>query len=268
MPGTIADIREGMEVYGSDSQKIGTVMRVSPGGTDAGASRPPEMDDPAAVEPTSVPPIDPSLGDGSALMGRGGIGRVPLGATSEKDRGEASLSGIAGSRGDVPARSNDLGATPGAIGMDALRGAGPPPHDAGQMAGAAGATLPTGGMAGAAAGAVGVEEVMPPDVGGSSAAPQQFAGDAGSGGAASALPDVTPGGGQQAVGGGRTLGHLIVQDPGVLGVGARGLRVPLDAVQEVSGGRVTLAVTKLEAVNRFGPGPSLDIDENAPVVPF
>jgi hypothetical protein len=63
-------------------------------------------------------------------------------------------------------------------------------------------------------------------------------------------------------------GAFSVEDPGVLGVGARVLHIPFDAVAALSGDGVTLAITLDEAERRYGPGPSLEIDPNAPVTPF
>ena len=64
--------------------------------------------------------------------------------------------------------------------------------------------------------------------------------------------------------------YLLVQDEGVLGVGATGLRVPFSAVTDVvPGERITLDCRRADAAMRYGPGrPSLDIDEDADVTPY
>jgi len=69
-------------------------------------------------------------------------------------------------------------------------------------------------------------------------------------------------------GGGHQPGTFSVEDPGVLGVGARVLHIPFADVTEASGGRIVLAVSREEAARRYGPGPSLDLDENARVLPY
>ena len=74
--------------------------------------------------------------------------------------------------------------------------------------------------------------------------------------------------GTAAQGHGQRPGTFRVEDAGVLGVGARVLHIPFSAVTEASGGRIVLSVTRDEAARRFGPGPSLDLDENARVLPY
>lgn len=76
-----------------------------------------------------------------------------------------------------------------------------------------------------------------------------------------------PGGarGTAAGGHGQRPGTFRVEDAGVLGVGARVLHIPFSAVTEAGGGRIVLAVSRSEAARRYGPGPSLDLNENARV---
>ncbi|MGD9893148.1 MAG: hypothetical protein AB7R89_34630 [Dehalococcoidia bacterium] len=66
----------------------------------------------------------------------------------------------------------------------------------------------------------------------------------------------------------RLAGAIEVEDRGVMGIGAGGLRIPFSAVLDVMPGRrVTLDCTRRQAHERYGPGPSMRIDENAPVTP-
>ena len=74
--------------------------------------------------------------------------------------------------------------------------------------------------------------------------------------------------GTAAGGHGQQPGTFSVEDAGVLGVGARVLHIPFAEVTEASGGRIVLSVTRDEAARRYGPGPSLDLDETARVQPY
>jgi hypothetical protein len=63
-------------------------------------------------------------------------------------------------------------------------------------------------------------------------------------------------------------GVIEVEDRGVMGIGAGGLHIPFSAVLDVMPGRrVTIDCTRRQAHDRYGPGPSMQIDENAPVTP-
>jgi hypothetical protein len=63
-------------------------------------------------------------------------------------------------------------------------------------------------------------------------------------------------------------GVIEVEDRGVMGIGAGGLHIPFSAVLDVMPGRrVTIDCTRRQAHDRYGPGPSFKIDENAPVTP-
>lgn len=61
---------------------------------------------------------------------------------------------------------------------------------------------------------------------------------------------------------GSATGVLFVEDQGFLGVGAGGLEVPLGDVLEVTpGDRVIIDCTRDQAIDRFGSGRSLDLDD-------
>jgi hypothetical protein len=66
----------------------------------------------------------------------------------------------------------------------------------------------------------------------------------------------------------RLAGVIEVEDRGVMGIGAGGLHIPFNAVLDVMPGRrITIDCTRRQAHERYGPGPSMQIDENAPVTP-
>lgn len=57
-------------------------------------------------------------------------------------------------------------------------------------------------------------------------------------------------------------GMLFVEDPGVLGVGAGGLEIPLSRVLDVTPGhRLLIDSTRDQAIERFGSGRSLDLND-------
>ncbi|MBI2759947.1 MAG: hypothetical protein HYX51_00780 [Chloroflexi bacterium] len=63
-------------------------------------------------------------------------------------------------------------------------------------------------------------------------------------------------------------GYILVQDPGVLGVAAEGLRIPFTAIDRVlPGERVVLTCTRDQVRLHFGRR-GLEIDEHAKVTPF
>lgn len=166
---------------------------------------------------------------GQPITGPGGIGPIVTGTTTDKYRGTPTASEAAAERGDIhTVTGGQQGTAPGSGGIDALRGYGTPGDQ--------------GGV---------------PRTSGASA--ERLENLRGAGGAEPSL-QATPH---------PRAGYIMVEDRGVLGVGAGGLRIPLDAVLDViPGRRVTLDCTREQAHQRYGPGPSLDIDENADVTPF
>lgn len=221
----LADIHRGMEVFAVDGELIGTVLEVRP---------PRSAGDAFSVEPEmpaggSVAPNTEMIG-GQPITGPGGIGPLPTGTTTDKDRGTPNASSAAAERGDIRSISGEQqGTVPGSGGEDALRGYGSTGDESGVPL-TAGAT------------AEGLENLRG---GGGDLEPNLRA-----------TAETGP-------------GYIMVEDRGVMGVGAGGLRIPTDAVLDVMPGRrVTLDCTREQARNRYGPGPSLDIDENAPVTPF
>ena len=232
-----SEIRRGMDVFAIDGEKIGTVTGVeSPEAdeTDPLAALGGSLDDAGSI------PTD-TAGGQAAAAGGSGFGPLPQGATRDKGRGAPTAAGAATERGDMHTTGGEGGITPGAGGLDAVRGYGTPQDLIGN----------------------------PPIGGGGATTTVQTQGSPGEGSGTGAAPGA---GGGTATGGGPTLarpGLILVQDDGALGVDARGLRVPLSGVLDVvPGERIVLDCTRDQAAMRYGSGPSLDIDENADVTPF
>jgi hypothetical protein len=225
MVSNLAEIHRGMEVFAVDGELIGEVLEVERPrgqGDDLGAG--PDVPAGGSLAPAT------EMTGGQPITGPGGLGPVPTGTTTDKDRGAPTAAGAAAERGDVHSiTGGQQGTTPGSGGADALRGYGDTTDQGG-------VPLTTGAAAGS------LENLR------------------GGGGDLEPQPRVASQSGP---------GYIIVEDRGVLGVGAGGLRIPFDAVLDVMPGRrVTLDCTREQARNRYGPGPSLDIDENAPVTPY
>lgn len=255
MPVERGEIRRGMAVYGSDGEKIGTIGRIV-GPASAG-------DDPM---------VDSFESDGGEVIPPAARPLPALGATTDKGRGTESIAGTRTVRGDMPTSlsRDELGTTPGAGGMNALRGygnAGDSPGDEGlrpQSTTAPEFLEGAGGMGGIST-SESTDDVGLP--GGSGAA----LGEAGAaplagvtGGGRAPMPGMAaPGGAEVGPGAPLTGGYFTVQDPGVLGINARFLRIPFDAPAEVVDGRLMLAISRDEAGLRYGGGPSLDNDGKA-----
>lgn len=63
-------------------------------------------------------------------------------------------------------------------------------------------------------------------------------------------------------------GVFEVEDPGFVGIGAGGLRIPLSAVMTIDArGHIILSCTRDEARRRYGPPPSLEFDPSGPPPP-
>jgi hypothetical protein len=166
---------------------------------------------------------------GQPMTGAPGLGSAPSGTTADKGRGAPTASSASVERGDI--HTTGVGqspAEPGAGGADALRGYGTPGDQGG-------VPLTTGESA----------ERLEALRGGGVAGPSLTARSH------------------------TRSGYIMVEDKGVLGVGAGGLRIPFDAILDVMPGRrITLDCTRRQAHERYGPGPSLEIDESAPLTPF
>ena len=225
------EIQRGMEVFAVDGQQIGKVIEVRPpeagdedGGRDAAAG------ERAAGGTTGASDV---AGQPDA-PGRGGFGPIPGGVTQDKGRGTPTAAGAATEAGDIHTTLGQEGATPGAGGLDAVRGYGMP-RTLTQTPG----TRP-------------VSNADPLDRGDATNA----AGE----GMTTLLDDEAPL---------PRPGYILVQDDGVLGVDARRLRLPFSSVLDVvPGRRITINCTRDDAAMRYGRGASLDIDEDADVTPY
>lgn len=253
MPVERDEIRRGMTVVGSDGEKIGTIGRVVM--PDAGGDPMAEATENDAGD--VIPPAARSL--------------PALGTTTDKGRGTESITGTGTVRGDMPTSlsRDELGTTPGAGGMNALRGygnAGDSPGDEGlrPQTTTAPEFLEGAGGAGGISTSESTDDFGLP--GGSGAALGESGGDALAGVTDSdpMPPEAGRGaGGNAAPAGRRAGGYFTVQDPGVLGLNARVLHIPFDAASEVVDGRLMLAISRDEAGLRYGGGASLENDEKA-----
>src|SRR5215213_3150546 len=213
------DIRRGMEVFAVDGEQMGKVVEVVP--------------------PTAGEEVGPG-GEGRAgdiagqpdAPGRGGLGPVPSGVTQDKGRGSPTAAGAATEAGDVHTTLGQEGATPGAGGLDAMRGYGMPRN---LTQNPPGRPMTAGEL-------------------------EDLRGGGGSAGGDTILDDMAPL---------ARPGYILVQDDGALGVDARRLHLPFDTVLDVvPGRRITINCTRDDAAMRYGGGPSLDIDENEKFTPF
>lgn len=188
----LAQIHKGMDVYGSDGGRVGTVIGIDlPTDGDAAGGR------------TEYGTIDePGLGRGNELD------VTPLGATSSKGRGRDTAASIVQQRGDphmLPKSEERTRA--GAAGADVMRGYGPDTRRAPATDAIAPARAPE------------------------------------------AAPATDTGRDTE-----RTEGSLLIRYQGLLGMDTTMLRVPLDAVREVTpdGERLVLAYPREECHQRFG----------------
>jgi hypothetical protein len=227
MNANTGEIRRGMEVFAVDGEQIGKVVDV----------RPPQVADGGgagrAAGGTAAAGDAPSASDLAGrpdAPGRGGYGPIPSGVTQDKGRGTPTAAGAATEAGDIHTSLGRGAATPGAGGLDAVRGYGTPTQTPGPR---------------------------PP----ANAGPQDRSGatDAASEEMTTPLDDEAPM---------PRPGHILVQDDGVLGVDARRLHLPFSSVLDViPGRRITINCTREDAAMRYGRGPSLDIDEDAEITP-
>jgi hypothetical protein len=230
MNANTGEIRRGMEVFAVDGEQIGKVVEVRPpqvtdgGGAGRGAGGTADGGDTPRASDLAGQPDAP---------GRGGYGPIPSGVTQDKGRGTPTAAGAATEAGDIHTTLGREAATPGAGGLDAVRGYGTP-RTATQTPG----LRPT-----------------------ASAGPQDQSGatDSASEEVTTLLDDEAPM---------ARPGYILVQDDGVLGVDARRLHLPFSSVLDVMPGRrITINCTREDAAMRYGRGPSLDIDEDAEITP-
>lgn len=220
----LADMHRGMEVFAVDGELIGTVIEIHPPhdeGDDFSAG--PNIPTGGTLAPNT------QMTSGQPITGPGGMGPLPTGTTTDKDRGAPTASGAAAERGDIHSIGGDQhGTVPGSGGADALRGYGTPGDQGG-------VPMTTGATA------------------------EQLENLRGGGGGREPSLHATPHMGS---------GSIEVEDRGVMGIGAGGLHIPFSAILDVMPGRrITLDCTRRQAHERYGPGPSMQIDENAPVTP-
>ena len=250
-----SNIRTGMEVFGADGAKIGSIVEIRPprgGSDDAGPAGGRSDASPETADPGYTPP-------------RATPGTLPSGATTAKDRGAPTGLGVASFQDVSDSSGAVAGTVPGAGGLDAFRGYGMEGSNSGdtdvhvtQVTAPAMMDAPgtTSGLARAGSAA---------DLGMSRGAGAQ-GGDTDN--AAVAPPPAGAASAEDEAGGVTTAaGYFVVQDPGFLGVGGRALRVPFEAVREVDPGRgVTLDGTADQCRARYGGRPGLDINpEGTPV---
>jgi hypothetical protein len=228
----LREITRGMEVVAIDGELIGRVTGVRGGPTsDQTAS---DAGDGGTGGAGGANAGD--LAGDTHAPGRSGYGPIPSGVTTDKDRGTPTAAGVAAERGQVHTTLGQEGLTPGAGGQDALRGYGTAENLTGDPPGTPMTAAQIEGIRGA-----------------------DRPGDGGS----------TPADGGHGARHATGEAVILVQDQGTLGVGARGLEVPLSGVLELTPSRrLILDCTRDEAAERYGTGPSLDIDENADVTPF
>jgi hypothetical protein len=237
MSPTLANLTKGTPVYCADGEHIGDVVRVE------GAATAETMTDTRGATEGDFGTPSPE-----GVTGNYDLGAVPLGSMPSKGRGKDTISGMVAGRGDPHTTSGDVGLAPGSGGADALRGYGSHGHaefqDLGDEAGTVDANshddmVQTGALGDSRVDAVDGPGNLRRTPGQQPAAvPASFSRDAGA--------------------------VVIVEDKGVLGVGAGGLRVPVSEFQMGERGQLMLPYLRADARRRFGPGPSLDNDENAP----
>ena len=251
----VSSIRTGMEVFGADGAKIGSIVEIRPPrgeSDDAGPAAGQSDASPETADPGYTPP-------------RATPGTLPSGATTAKDRGVPTGLGAASLHDIKDPSGTGAGMTPGAGGLDAFRGYGMEGTNAGDTdvhvtnvsaPGMMDAPGTTSGLARAGSAA---------DLGMTRGAGAQ-GGDTDN--AAVAPPPAGATSAEDEAGGATTAtGYFVVQDPGFLGVGGRALRVPFEAVREVDPGRgVILDSTADQCRARYGGRPGLDINpEGTPV---
>lgn len=263
MPMNTSGIQRGMDVFGSDDAKLGTVMSVNPAADEGGAGGRGE------VAPNLGGDLSGGRIDPEPPMRAGTPGTTPLGATTAKGRGDESSAGLVAGRGDIATDGDgEAERKPDAGGANILRGYGMPRRESAGSAAESAAGSMMGSTSTGGAGTPGSLSVTADArVGG-------MAGRGGDGGMLGSDETFAPRSpldkprSSLTSGGEAGGGYLMVQDGGVLGIGAAGLRIPFDIVQEVvAGERVVLSLPRDEVRLRFGSGPSLDIDEHAPITP-
>jgi hypothetical protein len=254
MNANLTRIHKGWTVYGSDEQEVGKVLAVR-------GLPPSEMERPI-IPPNAGANPDATAASNAASVNDPGVratgldtGTLPLGVTEDKDRGAPTGLSAVAHRGDSKTLTDlPASARPGAGGLDVMRGYSP--GSAG-VTGAEGSALSAtdsldgGGTTRMLSGSLRAGEVERDLDADRERAP---AGTAPRAGDSSALNETEP--------------YLLVQDPGVLGVTAAGLHIPLSAGRDASTeGRVMLDCPREEAHLRYGRR-ALTIDESADVTPF